>query len=60
MLPSSSLEAIIAAIFSMALAGGLKPEDAAFITNIAAGVVISKSGTYAVTREDILQALMAG
>ena len=50
----------VAAIFSMALAGGLKPSDAAFITNVAAGVVISKSGTYAVTREDILQALMAG
>ncbi|MBQ9486313.1 MAG: D-glycero-beta-D-manno-heptose-7-phosphate kinase [Selenomonadaceae bacterium] len=47
----------VAAIFAMALAGGLKPEDAAFITNIAAGVVISKSGTYAVTREDILNEL---
>lgn len=49
----------VAAIFAMALAGGLKPEDAAFITNIAAGVVISKSGTYAVTREDILNELKA-
>ena len=47
----------VAAIFSMALAGGLKPSDGAFITNIAAGVVISKSGTYAVTREDIFKAL---
>lgn len=47
----------VAAIFSMALAGGLKPSDGAFITNIAAGVVISKSGTYAVTRDDIFKAL---
>ena len=41
----------------MALAGGLKPADGAFITNVAAGVVISKSGTYAVTRKDIFKAL---
>lgn len=47
----------VAAIFAMALAGGLKPSDGAFITNIAAGVVISKSGTYAVTRDDIFKAL---
>ena len=50
----------VAAIFSMALAGGLKPSDGAFITNIAAGVVISKSGTYAVTRDDIFKALGVG
>ena len=47
----------VAAIFSMALAGGLKPSDGAFISNLAAGIVISKSGTYAVTREDVLNAL---
>ncbi|MBQ7476160.1 MAG: D-glycero-beta-D-manno-heptose-7-phosphate kinase [Selenomonadaceae bacterium] len=47
----------VAAVFSMALAGGLKPADGAFITNIAASVVISKSGTYAVTRNDIFKAL---
>ena len=47
----------VAAIFSMALAGGLKPKDGAFITNIAAGVVIAKSGTYAVTRNDIFKSL---
>lgn len=47
----------VAAIFAMALAGGLKPADGAYITNIAAGVVISKSGTYAVTRDDIFKAL---
>ena len=47
----------VAAIFATALAGGVKPSDGAFITNIAAGIVISKSGTYAVTRDDILKAL---
>ena len=47
----------VTAIFSMSLAGGLKPSDCAFITNVAAGIVISKSGTYAVTRDDILKAL---
>lgn len=47
----------VAAIFSMAIAGGLKPADGAFITNVAAGVVIARSGTYAVTREDIFKAL---
>ena len=47
----------VAAAFAMALAGGLKPSDGAFIANIAAGIVISKSGTYAVTREDMLNAL---
>ncbi len=47
----------VAAVFSMALAGGLKPIDGAYITNVAAGIVISKSGTYAVTREDVLNAL---
>ena len=47
----------VAAIFAMALAGGIKPADGAFITNVAAGIVISKSGTYAVSRDDILMAL---
>ena len=47
----------VAAVFSAALAGGLKPSDGAFISNIAAGIVISKSGTYAVTRDDMLKAL---
>ncbi|MBR6013157.1 MAG: D-glycero-beta-D-manno-heptose-7-phosphate kinase [Selenomonadaceae bacterium] len=47
----------VTAVFSMALAGGLKPTDGAYISNIAAGIVISKSGTYAVSREDMLNAL---
>ncbi len=47
----------VAAVFAMALAGGFKPVDGAYITNVAAGIVISKSGSYAVSREDILEAL---
>ena len=44
----------VAAVFAMALAGGLKPVDGAYIANIAAGIVLRKSGTYAITRDDIL------
>ena len=47
----------VAAIFSLALAGGLNPVEGAFLSNLAAGIVISKSGTYAVTREDMLKVL---
>ena len=47
----------VAAVFAMALAGGLKPVDGAYIANIAAGIVLRKSGTYAITRNDILNAL---
>ena len=47
----------VAATFAMALAGGLKPVDGAFIANIAAGIVLRKSGTYAITREDMLNAI---
>ena len=54
---SAGVADTVAAVFSMALAGGLKPVDGAYITNLAAGIVISKSGTYAVTRDDMLRAL---
>ena len=47
----------VAAVFAMALAGGLRPVDGAYIANIAAGIVLRKSGTYAITREDMLHAL---
>ena len=54
---SSGSSDTVAAIFAMALAGGLKPADGAYIANIAAGVVISRSGTYAVSREEILESI---
>lgn len=47
----------VAAVLAMALAGGLKPVDGAYIANVAAGIVLRKSGTYAITREDVLNAL---
>ena len=47
----------VAATFAMALAGGLRPVDGAYIANVAAGIVLKKSGTYAITRTDMLDAL---
>ncbi len=47
----------VAATFAMALAGGLKPVDGAFVANVAAGIVLRKSGTYAITRQDIINAM---
>ena len=54
---SAGVADTVAAIFSMALAGGLKPSDGAYITNIAAGIVVSKSGSYAVSKDDMLNAM---
>ena len=54
---SAGVADTVAAVFSLALAGGLKPSDGAFITNIAAGIVVSKSGTYAVTKDDMINAM---
>ena len=47
----------VIAVFGMALAGGLKPVDGAFLANLAAGVVVAKLGTYAVSQEELLSAL---
>ncbi len=47
----------VAAVLAMALAGGLKPVDGAYIANLAAGIVLRKSGTYAITRQDVLKEL---
>lgn len=48
----------VIAVFAMALAGGLKPVDGAYLANLAAGIVISKSGTYAVRKEELLGILL--
>ena len=45
---SAGVADTVAAVFAMALAGGLKPVDGAYIANIAAGIVLRKSGTYAI------------
>ena len=47
----------VIAVFGLALAGGLKPEDGAALANLAASVVVSKLGTYAVSREELLRVL---
>lgn len=54
---SSGAADTVTATFSMALAGGLNPIDGAYISNIAAGIVIAKAGSYTVTREDMLNSL---
>lgn len=47
----------VIAVFGLALAGGLSPADGAFLANLAASVVVSKLGTYAVSREELLKVL---
>ena len=45
--------------FTLALAAGAAPLDAATLANMAGGIVVMKRGTATVTREEILQALGA-
>lgn len=47
----------VIAVFAMALAGGLKPTDSAALANLAASVVVAKLGTYAVSREELMEVL---
>lgn len=47
----------VIAVTALALAGGLTPEDGAYLANIAAGVVVGKLGTYAVSRQELSQAI---
>ena len=47
----------VIATFAMALAGGLDPASGAYLANLAAGVVVGKLGTYAVSRDELLNAL---
>ena len=47
----------VIAVFTLALAGGLDSEKAAYLANIAAGVVVAKVGTYAVSNDELLAAL---
>lgn len=49
----------VIATFAMALAGGLEPAAGAYLANLAAGVVVGKLGTYAVSREELLNALQS-
>lgn len=43
--------------FALGLAGGLAPEISAYMANLAASVVVAKLGTYAVSKEELLEVL---
>ena len=47
----------VIAVFTAALAGKIDSAAAAYLANTAAGVVVAKVGTYAVNREELLNAL---
>ena len=47
----------VISVFTLGLAGKLNSEAAAYLANVAAGVVVTKVGTYAVDKEELLQAL---
>ncbi|MDF9406794.1 bifunctional D-glycero-beta-D-manno-heptose-7-phosphate kinase/D-glycero-beta-D-manno-heptose 1-phosphate adenylyltransferase HldE [Pelotomaculum isophthalicicum JI] len=47
----------VAAVLIAAAAGGLDPVDAAHLANLAAGVAVSKIGTYAVSRAELMNAV---
>lgn len=46
----------VCAIFGLAVAAGVPMEEATELANLAAGVVVSKSGTATVSREELLEA----
>lgn len=50
----------VAATLALALASGLKAEEAAEIANIAGSIVVGKVGTACVTRDEIARQLMFG
>ncbi len=47
----------VIAVFGASISAGLSPKAAASLANIAAGIVVGKLGTYAVSREELLQKL---
>lgn len=47
----------VIAVFTLGLAGGLDSDKAAYLANVAAGVVVAKVGTYAVSRDELLNAI---
>jgi bifunctional ADP-heptose synthase (sugar kinase/adenylyltransferase) len=47
----------VLATFSLALAAGATPLEAALLANFAGGVVVMKMGTATVTREEIARAI---
>lgn len=47
----------VIAVFAAGIAGGLEAPDAARLANVAAGFVVGKVGTYAISREELLATL---
>lgn len=47
----------VIAVFALGLAGKLDFEVSAYLSNVAAGVVVAKVGTYALNRDELLNAL---
>jgi D-beta-D-heptose 7-phosphate kinase/D-beta-D-heptose 1-phosphate adenosyltransferase len=47
----------VIAVFGCALAGQLDVFTAAFVANVAAGVVVGKVGTYAISQQELVEAL---
>lgn len=48
----------VAAVFLLAMAGGLEEEQAAFIANEAAAVVVARIGTYAISKQELFGYLL--
>ncbi len=47
----------VIAVFTAGLAGGLMPVDSARMANLAASVVVAKLGTYAISKDELLEVL---
>ena len=47
----------VISVFALALSGGLNSAQSAYLANLAAGVVVAKVGTYAVSRSELLETL---
>jgi D-beta-D-heptose 7-phosphate kinase/D-beta-D-heptose 1-phosphate adenosyltransferase len=49
----------VISVLALALASGAKLEEAAYVSNLAAGVEVSKRGTATVSPQEIIQAFLA-
>lgn len=47
----------VIAVFGASISAGLSPKTSASLANIAAGIVVGKLGTYAVSQEELLEKL---
>lgn len=47
----------VIAVFTAGIAGGMEPADSARMANLAASVVVAKLGTYAVSKQELLEVL---